>query len=98
MRTGTCIANSLNNLAATLWAKGELVEAERLHREALDLLRAALPAGHADIATSLNNLATVLIHQAQVASEQGKFVQAKRLRREAAALGAALPERGAPPS
>ena len=51
--------------ASTTWpyllhSTGRSSEAEPLYREALEMRRAALPAGHPDIATSLNNLAGLL--------------------------------------
>ena len=53
-----------------LKAQNRLAEAEPLSREALEILRAALPAGHPDIATGLNNLAALLQAQNKLAEAE----------------------------
>lgn len=69
-------ATQLNNLAALYKAQGRLNEAEPLYKEAVVILRAALPEGHPDIATDLNNLAG--LYQAQ-----GRLNEAEPLFQEA---------------
>ena len=69
------IANSLNNLGATLRELGRSAEAEPLHREALEMRRKLFRQDHTDVAVSLNNLASVL-------RDQGKFSEALPLQRE----------------
>ncbi|KAJ8608616.1 hypothetical protein CTAYLR_009166 [Chrysophaeum taylorii] len=66
-------------------AHGEYVEAEPLFRRALEISEAALGPNHADVATQLNNLASMF-------RVQGKYVEAEPLFRRAleiseAALG-----------
>src|SRR2546428_9073182 len=46
----------MNILAVLLNARGDSAGAEPLYREALEMRRRALPAGHPDIATSLTGL------------------------------------------
>jgi tetratricopeptide (TPR) repeat protein len=58
-----------------LAAGNKLAEAEPLYREALDIRRRALPAGHQDIAGSLVTLASLL-------REQGKLDEAEQMARE----------------
>ncbi len=57
----------------------KLDEAEPLYREALAIRRESLPAGHPNIALSLNNLAVLL-------KDQGKLAEAEPLYREALAI------------
>ena len=52
-------ANALNTLGSRLLDWADYAQAEPLYREALALRQTALPAGHPDIATSLNNLAVL---------------------------------------
>ena len=59
-----------------LKSQSKFIEAEPLFREALEIRRAAFPAGHVNIATSLNNLGADLQAQSQ-------FTEAEPLFREA---------------
>ena len=56
------IAINLNNLAASLQAKGDVEQAEKAYRRALEIKEALLGSVHPDVAISLNNLAS-LLHQ-----------------------------------
>jgi len=62
-----------------LYAQRKVAEAEALHREALDLRRKYLPAGHPDLSQSLNNLGILL-------NETGRLPEAEPLLREAVAI------------
>jgi tetratricopeptide (TPR) repeat protein len=62
-----------------LQAQNKLAEAEPLLREALEINRKALPAGHPDIATTLNNLGELL-------KLQNKLAEVAPLLREAAEI------------
>ncbi len=68
---------------------GTLAEGEQLAREALEIDRAALPAGHPNIAPDLSNLA-VLLHS------QNKLDEAEPLLREALAIFRAARPAGHP--
>ena len=60
--------------------RGELEEAERLYREALELRRAALPDGHPDIACSLHALARVQYLRGDLDRAERGFREALDLR------------------
>lgn len=79
---------NLDNLALLLYAIGYYGEAEPLYRESLALRRAALPAGHPEIGTSLYNLATVL-HRSicRYAEAESLYREALNLRRTALPTG-----------
>jgi eukaryotic-like serine/threonine-protein kinase len=68
-----------NTIGMTLQSLGRYDEAEPNLRRSLAIRRADLPAGHPDIAASLNNLANLLYLQ-------NKFVEAEPLFREALAI------------
>ena len=51
---------SMNNLAATLSAMGELQEAREVHQQTLNIRRRVLGSEHPDTLTSMNNLAETL--------------------------------------
>ena len=68
-------AHVLNNLGWLLWKEGKTNEAEPLYREALDIRRKALPAGHHSTGESVINLALLL-------ESQGKLAEAEPLYRE----------------
>jgi hypothetical protein len=61
------VATSLNNLAQLLKAANRLTEAEPLMRRALAILKKVLGPEHPNVATSLNNLATLYDNQGQYA-------------------------------
>ena len=60
---------------AALWAQGELEEAARILREALEVQRRVLGTEHQETLASANNLADVL-------ADQGEFLEAARIHRE----------------
>ncbi len=68
-------ASGLNNLAILLQAQNKLAEAEPLFREALEICRAAFPAGHPSLLTAKRNLADLY-------AKQGKTDEAVPLLRE----------------
>ena len=69
---------SLNNLAVLLKVQGQVVEAERMYRRALQRRRAVLGNTDPDTLTSINNLASLL-------SVSGQTEEAERLYAEALA-------------
>ena len=62
----------MNNLAEALCSQGKYEEAERMHRQTLELREKALGAEHPDTLASMNNLAIAL-------RSQGKFEEASAL-------------------
>ncbi len=77
------VADSLNDLGATLDQQGNLDEAEGLYRQALAMRRKLLGNVHADVARSL-------IHLAGVQRVQGKLAEAETMHREALAIRRSL--------
>jgi tetratricopeptide (TPR) repeat protein len=73
------VAESLNNLAALYYAKGQYAQAEPLYRRALAIYENALGLEHSQVATCLNNLAGLY-------QTQGQYAQAEPLYRRALAL------------
>jgi tetratricopeptide (TPR) repeat protein len=69
-------ARIMDRLATAHQVIGEYAAAEPLFRTAVEIFRVSLPAGHPNIAASLNNLA-VLYH------DQGRHAEAESLYREA---------------
>ncbi|KJZ70980.1 hypothetical protein HIM_09635 [Hirsutella minnesotensis 3608] len=67
---------SMNNLARVLQSLGKYEEAERLHRQALDLKEKVLGKEHPETLGSMNNLARVL-------QSLGKYEEAERRHRRA---------------
>jgi tetratricopeptide (TPR) repeat protein len=67
---------------------GRLAEAEPLYKRALEIRERTLPAGHPDIAQSLNNLA--LLYQAQ-----GRLAEAEPLYKTQLGSNGAAPRLGA---
>jgi hypothetical protein len=66
---------SMNNLATVLAREGYYAEAERLHRQTLDIRRRVLGPEHPDTLASVHNLAIVLY-------DEGRYTEAERLDRE----------------
>ncbi|KAI9777221.1 MAG: hypothetical protein M1816_004828 [Peltula sp. TS41687] len=66
---------SMNNLAKALSNQGEYAEAEKMHRETLELKEKVLGKEHPDTLTSTNNMAVAL-------SNQEKHLEAKKMYRE----------------
>ncbi len=78
-------ASVRNTIGNTLWGLGRYAQAEPILRKSLAIRRAALPAGHPDIAKGLNYLAWLL-------QTQNKLDEAEPLARESLAISrAALP-------
>ncbi len=69
--------------------QNKLAEAERLYREALAIRRAALPAGHRQISTVLNNLARVLQGLGQTAKARADWDEAIAMLRQGSPSGSA---------
>jgi hypothetical protein len=65
----------MNNLATVLEREGYYAEAERLHRQTLDIRRRVLGPEHPDTLASVHNLAIVLY-------DEGRYTEAERLDRE----------------
>jgi eukaryotic-like serine/threonine-protein kinase len=82
-----------DTIGRTLQGLGRYADAEPNLRNALALRRAALPAGHLDIAISLNDLAVVLEAQNKLAEAEPLFREALAIAR--AALPAGHPDIGA---
>ncbi len=70
------VAINLNNLAASLQAKGELQQAEPAYRRALALKQKLFGEEHPDIGISLNNLAVLLKQSGKTNQVQELFAQA----------------------
>ena len=54
------MAGSLNNLAACYHFQGQYAQAEPLYQRALNILQKSLPADHPNLATGMENYATLL--------------------------------------
>ena len=80
-------ANLRINIGATFLSLARYEEAEPLFREALEIRRKALPAGHPDIAKSLNNLAMLLQKQNKLAEAEPLFREALEIYRKALPAG-----------
>ena len=80
-------ANLRINIGATFLSLARYEEAEPLLREALDINRKALPAGHPDIANSLNSLAELLQPQNKLAEAEPLFREALEIWRKALPAG-----------
>jgi len=74
------LSNALNEHALNQNKLGQFAEAEGLYREALEIDRATIGAGHPDYAARLNNLALVV-------RAQGRTEEAEGLHREALEIG-----------
>ena len=57
----TIVATDLNNIAWVLKAQGNLDEALRMHRQALDIKRGVFGEDHLSMALSLSNIGSVLM-------------------------------------
>jgi len=75
----TVEADSLNNLAQTLYVQGNYDEAELLFKRSLEILEKTLGQNYSEVASSLNNLAE--LYQAQ-----GKHAQAEPLFKRSLAI------------
>lgn len=77
------VAESMNNLAILLKAKGDLQGAEPLYRQALDINRRVLGEDHPSVAIAMNNLAGLL-------KGKGDYEAAEALYRDALAAARRL--------
>jgi tetratricopeptide (TPR) repeat protein len=77
----------LNRVALIYHNEQQTAEAEPLFQKALTIRRAALPAGHPDIATSLNNLALLYYSQGRYAEAEPLLQEALTIRRAALPAG-----------
>jgi hypothetical protein len=68
-------ARAMFELGVLLEAKGDLIDAEEMLRQALDIRKQTLPQHHIDVAASLSSLALLL-------SETGQTGEARSLGRE----------------
>ena len=66
--------SSMNNMALVLDYQGKYDEAERMHRQVLDIRQRVQVPEHPDRLTSMGNLALVL-------DNQGKYDEAERIHR-----------------
>jgi tetratricopeptide (TPR) repeat protein len=69
------ILQFIDTLAAVYCKQNKLNDAERMHKESLEIKKIILPADHPEIALSLSNLAITL-------SLQNKFTEAMKYNRE----------------
>ncbi|RYO95239.1 hypothetical protein DL764_007724 [Monosporascus ibericus] len=74
---------NMNNLAFVLRSQGKYEEAEQMHRETLELIKAVLGKEHPNTLASMNNLAGVL-------RSQGKYKEAEQMHRQALKLREAV--------
>jgi tetratricopeptide (TPR) repeat protein len=77
MRDYRAEARILKSLGELYFAQGRYEEAELLHKQALEMRQNSLPAGHPDIATSLNNLA--LLYRTQRRYEEAELLHKQAL-------------------
>jgi CHAT domain-containing protein len=75
------LAQSLNNMAAVLWAGGKSAEAETLLRDALAMRRRLSTGDHPELAVGLTNLASLLYAQGRYAEAEPPFQEALAMRR-----------------
>jgi tetratricopeptide (TPR) repeat protein len=78
-RSSDAVADVTGELARLAHDRGRPDEAERLHREALEMRKASQGAGHASVGASMRDLAAVL-------TSRGKYDEAERLLRDALVL------------
>jgi tetratricopeptide (TPR) repeat protein len=81
---------TMNNLAETLWAQGELEDARKIHEQVLEIRRRVLGAEHPDTLTSMNNLAGTLRDQGEL--EDARKIQEQVLEITRRVLGAEHPD------
>ncbi len=75
------LADSLHDLAASLWWNGEYDQAEPLYRRALEMRRALHGDEHPAIATALTHLAACHLRQGRTAEAEDLYTQALEMRR-----------------
>ena len=78
-RPSDAVADVTGELARLALDRGRPDDAERLHRDALEMRKASQGAGHASVGASMRDLAAVL-------TSRGKYEEAERLLREALLL------------
>ncbi|KAF5427967.1 MAG: Tetratricopeptide (TPR) repeat [Candidatus Methanomarinus sp.] len=81
---------TMNNLAETLWAQGELENARKIHEQVLEIMRRVLGAEHPDTLTSMNNLALTLGAQGEL--EDARKIQEQVLEIMLRVLGTEHPD------
>src|SRR5690606_25520830 len=87
------LANTYNNIGHAHHNLGQMEEAERNYRHALELLRAAYPDGqHPDIASAANNLGILLYQLGRPEEALPQYVESLDIRR--ATLGPQHPRTG----
>lgn len=74
------LASALNDLAVVREKQGDLVEAERVYRQALVLRRELHGDVHTEIASTLNNLGTVLSKQTKLDDAEAAYREALAIR------------------
>ncbi|MEO1131557.1 MAG: CHAT domain-containing protein [Cyanobacteria bacterium J06639_1] len=77
----TVIVNSANNLAFLYDTKGRYPEAERLYREASEILEGVFEGDRPEIATNLNNLAALYDNQGRYDEAEQLYIRALDMRR-----------------
>jgi serine/threonine protein kinase/Tfp pilus assembly protein PilF len=80
-------ASVRNTIGRTLHGLARYDEADHNLRKSLEIRRNVLPAGHPDIAVSLNNLAMPLMHQNKLAEAEPLFREALEIYRTARPAG-----------
>ncbi|MEM7482407.1 MAG: serine/threonine-protein kinase [Acidobacteriota bacterium] len=70
------VVQDLDSLSALRYYQGDLLAAESLQRQVLDLRRQLYPAGHEEVVTSLNSLAVLLHTRSQLDEAEGFYRQA----------------------
>ena len=80
-------AKALNERAVALYRAGNAGEAIPLAKRALAIREKALPAGHPDIATSLDNLASLYQDQGRLTEAEPLFKRALEMREKALPAG-----------
>jgi tetratricopeptide (TPR) repeat protein len=74
------VAQSLNNLALLYDAQGLYAKAELLYQQSLAIWKKALGPEHPDVATGLENYATLLTHMKRDKEAADLHAQAKAIR------------------
>ena len=72
---------TMNNLAGTLWAQGDLASARALHEQVLSIQRRVLGEEHPDTLISMNNLAETLRAQGDLAGARALHEQVLSIQR-----------------
>ena len=81
---------TMNNLAATIWAQGDLEGARKIQEDVLEITRKVLGSEHPDMLTTMNNLAEIL--RAQDDLEGARKIQEDVLEIRRSVLGSEHPD------